>query len=255
MEKYKDNLDKGEDLSQVIGDIKNTYKEFVDERLEDSDPLKQKILDYFVNGNDVDNQYSYILSNLSDDEKRHYVYDLQDRLKDPGLFISKMERYFTTQGIYKSEKELKRNPRTATPEEYEMGVYSDFLEPQVREAVFTLNRKGYKTFQSGYSPKDPRNQFIDVYNSEVEIPEDLKEVLRLYGIETEVKNLDDRTTITLYPINTKKIIRREEWENIWNIFSEQLPKNNSRLIKRTTEPTLHRDFRLVQNLIRKRQIG
>lgn len=240
-----------EELQQIINKIKNTYKEVVNDIFEDGDPFKQKIVDYFINRNDVNNEYTHILSNLPNAEKRQYADNLRDSLKDSGAFVSKMERYFATQDIYKSQKELKVNPRMATPEEYEMGVYSDFLEPQVKEAVFTLNKKGYKTFQSGYSEKDPRDQFIDVYNLDVEIPEDLNEVLFSYGVEARVENLDDRTTVTLHPIDAKKVIRQEEWKKIWDNFSKGLPEANSQLVENLKEPSLHHDFRRVQDLMRK----
>lgn len=251
----KEELISKEEIQQIIGEIKNTYREAFDEMFKDEDPLKQRVLDYFVNRADVDDEYTHILSNLSDLEKRQYVNTLQDSLKDSGAFMNKMERYFTTQAIYKSEKGLKAKPKIATQEEYQMGVYSDFLEPQVREAVFTLNKKGYKTFQSGYSEKNPKNQYIDVYNSKVEIPETLKDTLHSYGIEIKVESFDDRTTITLQPIDTNKIIRQDEWQKIWADFSEQIPEADTELVKNMEEPTLQRDFRKVQDLMKELKQG
>jgi hypothetical protein len=38
-----------------------------------------------------------------------------------------------------------------TAEEFNLGAYSEAIEPQVREAVLALRRKGYATFYSGFS--------------------------------------------------------------------------------------------------------
>ena len=240
-----------EEIQQIISDIKNTYREALDQIFDNNDPLKQKVMDYFVNRAEVDNEYKYILSNLNNSDKRQYVNNLKNSLKDSSLFINKMERYFTTQDIYKSEKELKEKNRIATDEEYEIGAYSDFIEPQIREAIFTLNKKGYRTFQSGYSEKNPKNQFIDVYNSKVEIPEEFKKALNSYGVDIKIENFDDRTTVTLQPIDTNKTIRQEEWQKIWKYFSEQIPNAGTELVANIKEPTLHSDFRKMQDIIKK----
>ncbi|QQR65296.1 hypothetical protein IPH92_01805 [Candidatus Kaiserbacteria bacterium] len=208
-EQHEETISK-EEMGEIIVEIKKTYEGVVNEILDDGDPLKEKILEYFVNRADVDDEYTYILSNLSDTEKKQYPDSLRNSLSDSGAFINKMERYFSTQAIHESEKQLKEQPRTATPEEYEIGAYADFLEPQVKDAVFALQSKGYKTFQSGYSEKDPKNQFIDFYNADVLIPGDVVEVLRSKGLEVLVENFDDRTTVTLHPTDTKSIIRQDE---------------------------------------------
>jgi hypothetical protein len=44
----------------------------------------------------------------------------------------------------------RRNNPEPTPEEAAVGVLREELEPQVRDAVFEFNRKGYKTISSGF---------------------------------------------------------------------------------------------------------
>lgn len=252
VEQPEKNLSK-EDLEKIIKEIKEAYKQAVEGMLEDGDPLKEKILDYFVNRKEVDNEYNYILSNLADEDKIQYAENIKNSLNDQPAFINKMERYFSVQDIYKREKELAEKPRIATEEEYEIGAYSDLIEPQVRDAVFLVNEKGYKTFQSGFREKDPTNQYIDVYNANVEIPENLKEILTSYGVEVQVENLDDRTTVTLSPKDPSKTIRQETWKKIWDEFSEGLPDADPKLVDNLKEPSLHRDFRKVQDLRRQIQ--
>jgi hypothetical protein len=55
-------------------------------------------------------------------------------------------------GREKEERKAK-NPR-ASEEELRAGVYKEGLEPQVRDAVFALRRKGYATFESGFGGYD-----------------------------------------------------------------------------------------------------
>lgn len=40
--------------------------------------------------------------------------------------------------------------RPKTPEEEQVGIYFDYIEPQVLEAVRTFTKKGYKTYYSGF---------------------------------------------------------------------------------------------------------
>lgn len=239
-----------EEIEEIIKGIKNTYNNAIEKFLEDEDPLKEKILDYFVNRESVDAEYLHILSNLSNEDKRAYVKSLEDYLSNPSNFLSRMERFFSVQEIYKKQKELKEKPRIATPEEYEIGVFSDLLEDQVRDAVFVLNKKGYKTFQSGYSETNYRNQFVDVYNSKIEIPKNIREDLLKIGVKILVEKLDDRTTITLSPVDPNKIIRQDEWREIWDYFSNKMPEANSELVNNIKEPTDHLEFRRIQDIIR-----
>lgn len=47
------------------------------------------------------------------------------------------------------EKRLAENP-VPTEEELRVGTYREFLEPQIRDAIFVFNNKGYYTIDSGY---------------------------------------------------------------------------------------------------------
>jgi hypothetical protein len=240
-----------EDYGELISQIKDAYAEGIDAMLPDGDPLKEQILDFFVRRSDVENEYNYILSKLSDAERENYPNRIREVLKDSHTFIKKMERFFTVQDIHQSERQLHQENRLATPEEYEMGVYLEFLEPQVREAMVTLNKKGYKTFRSGFSEKDPKDQFVDVYNAEVEVPEDLVKSLEERGVEVRIENFDDRTTVTLHPQENGKVIRLEEWKEIWDYFAEHLEEANPDLVQEKKETNLHSDFRIKQDMLKK----
>src|SRR5258708_1162816 len=55
---------------------------------------------------------------------------------------------------------LRNNP-APSEEELFMGAFKEWLEPQVRDAIFTLYRKGYATQSSGFHAREPDLQMID----------------------------------------------------------------------------------------------
>ncbi len=57
---------------------------------------------------------------------------------------------------------LKENP-TPTEEELHMGAFKEWIEPQVRDAIITMYRKGYATQSSGFHGTKPELQMIDGY--------------------------------------------------------------------------------------------
>lgn len=250
-ESQKEHIMSPEEISKIIERTKDAYRQAVEEMFEDGDPLKEKILDYFVHREEVDNEYQFILAKLSDTEKEAYPDTIRESLKNAPLFINKMERYFAVHDVYANEKEMRIHPRPATEQEYELGAYAEFLEPQVRDAVFTMSEKGYKTFQSGFKENNPTEQFMDVYNKNVEIPTRLQEQMSAMGVEVVVENFDDRTTITLAPGNPNQVIRQEDWKEIWDQFTTSLPDADPELVENMSIPNLHNDFRKTQDLLKK----
>jgi len=55
---------------------------------------------------------------------------------------------------------IENNP-LPTREELRIGMFYEMLEPQVRNAVFVMNRKGYRTSSSGFWGRIPGLQHID----------------------------------------------------------------------------------------------
>ncbi len=77
------------------------------------------------------------------------------------------------------EKRLRDNPRP-TAEELYMAAFAEWLEPQVRDAVREMYRKGYATQSSGFHGEDSAVQMIDGYFS---VDEKTKRVLEQMGVE------------------------------------------------------------------------
>jgi hypothetical protein len=75
---------------------------------------------------------------------------------------------------------IRSNP-TPTEEENRFGCFIEMLEPQVREAVFELNRRGYQTFMSGFNGRSPEEQFINL-NEGFEFPTEINKSLEDIGV-------------------------------------------------------------------------
>ena len=76
-------------------------------------------------------------------------------------------------------KRMKNNP-TPTQEELYVGAFREMIEPQVCDALFEFNRKGYVTESSGFGGENGEIQFMDGY---FEIDPKTKIALQLMGVE------------------------------------------------------------------------
>ena len=74
---------------------------------------------------------------------------------------------------------LRDNPLPSEEELY-MGAFQEWLEPQVRDAVLTMYRKGYATQSSGFHATKPHLQQIDGYFT---IDENTNSLLAEMGVE------------------------------------------------------------------------
>ena len=77
------------------------------------------------------------------------------------------------------ETRLRENPRP-TEEELYMGAFKEWLEPQVRAAIYEMYRKGYATQSSGFHGEDHNVQTADGYFT---IDEATKAALQGIGVE------------------------------------------------------------------------
>jgi len=95
------------------------------------------------------------------------------------------------QTLGKMQTEIKErkqtNPRPSG-DELLMGAYIEQIEPQVREIVLNLGKKGYTTYESGFGDFDSqRISFTGEPLAQFSFPEELKKDLARAGIELIVK--------------------------------------------------------------------
>jgi len=77
------------------------------------------------------------------------------------------------------QQRLKDNP-LPTEDELYMGAFREWLEPQMRDAIPIMYRKGYATESSGFHATRPQQQLADGY---FEIDPQTKAVLNSMGVE------------------------------------------------------------------------
>lgn len=111
-------------------------------------------------------------------------------------------------------------------EEWALGVYLEEIEPQVRDAVLTLRKKGYNTMESGfYGPEKQRIGFSEPIHLEIS-PEAVK-YLEGLGLRAEVTE----DGIELY---YSKPLTIDELKDAWDTVARDLPNLNIKAGTATT---------------------
>jgi len=132
-----------------------------------------------------------ILENGTDDEMESLRRHLEKKEKKPipmkllEMFrrFARLRRGAIDAADADTAQRERENPR-ATAEELSLGAYVERLEPQVREAVLTLRRKGYPTYESGFSALNVQNVRFEQAVPELQdytVPSDLTEIFSSHG--------------------------------------------------------------------------
>lgn len=116
-----------------------------------------------------------------------------------------------------TQKERAKNNPIATDVELNMGAYQENIEPQVREVVSRLRKKGYATYESGFGGFD--SQVISFENNCLEnfqMPDQVIDKFKDQGVVIEIKP------------NSIKLIFKNEFDqseiyNFWQELENYLP--------------------------------
>ena len=191
--------------------------------LESGDPLREYIVQYYSDTERLEKELVNVFRDLDQGEINGRIDAIEQNFTDPKQFIELFEKIQERNLSMTHAKERAETQPLATDEEYDAGVYREGIESQVVDAVFGLRRKGYNTFQSGFTEKHPRDQYIDVYNKEVAISDEIVTELKQLGFEVLLKKQGDRTTIRIHPVKDTPV-RLNEWKEVWNTFAEKMPQ-------------------------------
>jgi hypothetical protein len=117
---------------------------------------------------------------------------------------------------------LRKDP-IPTKEELYMGAFKEWLEPQVRDAVVQMYKKGYATQSSGFDAQDQALQLIDgLFN----IDNEAKHTLEAMGVEV-MRGVDfglpRNKLITIFRFRAKAPVI-EEIKDRWDAIASALPK-------------------------------
>lgn len=126
----------------------------------------------------------------------------------------------THEEIRQELEERKRTHPTHTPIEADLDAYIEELEPQVRDAVVTFNRKGYLTWSSGFVGVHSDLQYIIGY-----FTLDNETIERLAAIEVDVEdkgNRDGRPCTAVYFHPEEPDL--DQMKAKWDVIAEMLPE-------------------------------
>lgn len=180
-------LDLKNELTQSIDDVleqDRVYNNLVDVDFtytsDEKDLLKKKI-SFFIDH--IENDALNIFKNLNFDKKTFLLFIFSDFIDDayflnedgiyPKKELDKVDKeYIEKRLIYKDYigynhkdlRERKQNNPIPTIEELKMGCFIEQIEPQVRDAVMILRKKGYDTVESGFDDLNKWDQFFHIKN-------------------------------------------------------------------------------------------
>ena len=127
--------------------------------------------------------------------------------------------------IEKETEERKRDNPKPTEDEILAGVFREMIEPQVRDALFKMYKKGYSTESSGFGGENSDIQQIDGY---FEIDEKTKKELNDAGAEVlKGKDIglpgfgDNYTFIRFSPKEANTGGIKEMWDKIVSLLPQK----------------------------------
>ncbi|MFA6397358.1 MAG: hypothetical protein WDK96_00740 [Candidatus Paceibacterota bacterium] len=244
------NLESENNIANTVKKIQDLYFGFAKKYLDEKSLLKKYILAYYSDLEVLNKELSVVFSGLNENEINKKIEKRSKLFENKTYFIEHNQKIFERMETSRREERREINNPLATNEEYELGVYKDGLEIQVRDAVFLLAQKGYKTFQSGFREKSDRDQFIDVYNKNINLPYQLLEYFKEKGFKISVFNQDDRTSVDIHP-STSNPVTLEKWKIIWDDFARKLPVAQPENFDNISIYSAHSDFRRKQDSLRK----
>jgi len=127
-----------------------------------------------------------------------------------------LRKQIIEQATKKAEQRKKDNPEM-TPEEEDLGLYIEYIQPQVLDAVRTLRAKGYNTISSGFwEDNKQRIGFHETTFSEFEVPHDLLKFLEEKQVEIYIE--PDEIILTC-----NKFLEIDELKGVWDRVAEAMP--------------------------------
>lgn len=139
------------------------------------------------------------------------------------------------------EKRREEKP-IADNEELNMGIYKEQIEPQVRETVLNMRRKGYTTYESGFYWLN--NQIVSFEKDHLKkfsLPQGIVENLESKDINIEIKPNSILLTLNKY-------LELDEIKKVWDEIERALPDLGRPALKCNIEAT--KSFREKQEKIK-----
>jgi hypothetical protein len=116
---------------------------------------------------------------------------------------------------------LKEDPQP-TEEELYMGAFKEWLEPQVRDAVRLMYKKGYATQSSGFHGEQPELQMIDGYFTFDQATKSALEQMGVKVLRGSAIGVPNNRLITLLQFSASEP-SLSALKNRWNAIAAALP--------------------------------
>ncbi len=235
----------------VTEKVQNLYIGLAEKYLPEKDPLRAQIISFYSDSGRLQSELQNVFSGLTRREIDAQIESAVQKLEDRTFFIEHYQKIFERTNVRNGIQQRTQEDPIATEEEYELGIYKEGLEAQVREACFSLEKKGYKTFESGFREKDgDRDQYIGMYNKEIAIPDSVTAYFAEKGFTLSVIQQDDRTQINIHP-ERADAVTLAEWKQIWNELAEKLPNVTGEDFNTVKKYSLHTEFRERQDALKR----
>jgi hypothetical protein len=248
--KTPEKIDEQEKMKNVTESVQKLYFELADKHLDEKSPLKEKIINFYSDFDRLQNELKVVFKGLSEGEISKKIEEVKERLNDKTFFVEHYQKIFERTEVFNGIKNRMMENPLATQEEYDLGVYKEGLETQVRDACFSLQKKGYKTFESGFREKEGnRDQYLGMYNKNIDVPESVTDYFKEKQFEISIIHHDDRTVINIHPENADAVTL-DEWKKIWDELAEKLPVAKEEDFSKNKKYSLHTSFRERQDNLR-----
>jgi hypothetical protein len=235
----------------VTKKIQKLYIGLANEYLGDENILKKRIIDFYSDSDRLQGELQVVFKDLDEQGINKKIEEVKENFKDKTFFIEYHDKIFERIAVFQGIRKRMIEEPIATEEEYELGVYKEGLESQVRDAVCALHKKGYKTFESGFrEKKDNRDQYIGMYNKKVSLPSSVINYFKEKQFTISVIKESDRTVINIHPENDNAVTV-EDWKVIWDDLADKLPVAEEEDFDDVKIYGLHKRFRDRQNTLRK----
>jgi hypothetical protein len=144
-------------------------------------------------------------------------------LKSPILNLQERE-----ESAAQLQSRMKENP-TPDDDERRLGTYKEFLEPQIRDAILTLLRKGYSTTDSGYDGRRFRTgkQYLGFENGFVD--NSILPAIQAAISDKEVTATFDFGERDFLDLTPKHFLTLEEWKIVWDKVAEVFPDRKTQV--------------------------
>lgn len=175
-------------------------------------------------------------------EKLKEFHQWNDRQIEIFSYFGKL-RQETHKKIEEEVKIRRENNPFASEEELEMGAYWEAIEPQVREAVADLRKKGYHTFESGFSFWNKQQiHFENRQEKLIQLPEEIKQNLEGRGVifKAEPDSI---------AFSCEKPLTLEELKSVWETIIKFVPDLEKKVEPNQTPAA--ESFRIKQERLRK----